>query len=109
MVPIRLEALVALDPTASVFSVGALHEKGVKLDLLPSPPVLHDDDAGAFPLSTGVPSRMFVLHVLLDGREEPHHIFPQSGGHGHVAPMDWSLPPSRFENASREAYTRKEC
>lgn len=58
-----------------MFSVGALHEKGVTLDLLANPPILHDGN-DAFPISMEV-SRMFVLQILLDGQEEPDEI-PQT-------------------------------
>ena len=55
-----------------MFPVEALHEKGVKIDLLSNPPVLREGN-DTFPISTGV-ARMFLLHILLDGQEEPHHI-----------------------------------
>ena len=55
-----------------MFPVEALHEKGVKIDLLSNPPVLREGN-DTFPISTGV-ARMFLLHILLDGQEEPDHI-----------------------------------
>ena len=74
LVPIHLEVLIVPDLGASVFSVGALQEKGVKLDLLSNPPVLRHGNA-AFPISTKVP-RMFVLHIFLDGQEESQFTCP---------------------------------
>ena len=55
-----------------MFSDKALHEKGAKLDLRSNPPVLRNGN-DAFPISTEFP-RVFVLHILLDGQEESHHI-----------------------------------
>ena len=55
-----------------MFSVGALHEKGVKLHLLPNPPTVRDDNY-AFPISTEV-QRMFVLHILLHGQRGTNYI-----------------------------------
>ena len=72
LVQIHLEVLIVPNLGTSVFSVEALHAKGIKLDFLSNPPVLrHGNDA--FPISTGVP-RMFILHLLLDEQEEPHRI-----------------------------------
>ena len=74
---ISLQVLIVPDLGVGVFSVGALHEKGVKLDLLSNPPVLRDGN-DAFPIPSKVP-RMFVLHMLLDGQEKPQHT-PLTGG-----------------------------
>ena len=54
MVPISLEVLIVPNLGASIFSVGTLHEKGVKLDLLSVPPVLRKGKH-AFPISTEIP------------------------------------------------------
>ena len=40
MAPVHLEVLIVPSLGASVFSVGALNEKGVNLDLMANPPVL---------------------------------------------------------------------
>ena len=64
LVPIDLEVQIVPNLGASVFSAGAL--------ILSNPPVLPDGN-DVFPIVTGV-SRMFVLLILLDGQEEPHHI-----------------------------------
>ena len=68
LVPVHLEVLIVPNLRASVFSVGALNEKVVKLDLMAYPPVLHDGNS-AFPVSTEYP-RTFVLRVLLNGRDQ---------------------------------------
>ena len=89
MVPIHLEVLRnSYQSRNDVFSVGALNEKGMKLDLLSNRPGLRDGN-DAFPISTGNPW-MFVLHILLDGQEERSHISHRVG-HGHVAPKNGSL------------------
>ena len=62
-----LEVQIVPNLGASIFSVGALHEKGVKLDLLSVPPVLRYGNH-AFPISTQVP-RMYVVHILPDVQE----------------------------------------
>ena len=61
LVAINLEALIVPNLGASIFSVGALHEKGVKLDLLSVPPVLRHGNH-AFPISTEVPRMRKRLH-----------------------------------------------
>lgn len=71
LVPTHLDVTIVPGLGASVFSVGTLHDKGVKLDLLCNPPVIRDGN-DAFPISTKVP-RMFVLHILVNGQEEPQH------------------------------------
>ena len=48
---INLEVLIVPNLGASIFSVGALHEKGVRLDPLSVPPVLRYGNH-AFPIST---------------------------------------------------------
>ena len=63
-----LEVSIVPNLGASVFSVGALHEKRVKLDLMAGPPVLCDGNS-AFPVSTEY-LRMFVLRILLNGQDE---------------------------------------
>ena len=68
LVPIHPEVLIVPNLGASVFSVVALHEKGVKLDLMANPPVLRDGNS-AFPVSTEYP-RMFVLRILLNGQDK---------------------------------------
>ena len=73
LVPINLEVLVVLNLGASIFSVGALHEKGVSLDLLSVPPVLRHDNH-AFPISTEV-LRVYVLHIVPDTQEMQQNIF----------------------------------
>ena len=71
LAPIHPEVLIVPDLEATMVSVGALHEKGVRLDLLSNPPVLRDGN-DAFPVSTQVP-RMFVLYALVDEQEEPYY------------------------------------
>ena len=73
LVPINLEVLVVLNLGASIFSVGALHEKGANLDLLSVPPVLRHDNH-AFPISTEVP-RVYVFHIVPDTQEMQKNIF----------------------------------
>ena len=67
LVAINLEVLIVPNLGASIFSVGAFHKKGVKLDLLSVPPVLRYGNH-AFPISTQVP-RMYVVHILPDVQE----------------------------------------
>ena len=57
---------------ASIFSVGALHEKGVKLDLLSVPPVLRYVNH-TFPISTEV-RQMYVVHIVPDAQETTQNI-----------------------------------
>ena len=66
LVAIYLEVLIP-NLGASMFSVGALHEKRVKLDLFSVPPVLRYG-YHAFPISTEVP-RMYVVHIVPDVQE----------------------------------------
>ena len=105
-VPIHLEVLIVPNLGASVFSVGVLHEKGVKLNLLSNPPVMRDGN-DTFPISTRVP-RMFVLYILLDGQEEPYHI-----AHTAVDTDKWhrSMDPRRPHalNSSSGVYNKGEC
>ena len=68
LVPVHLEVSIVPNLEASVFSVGALNEKGVKLDLMANPPVLRDGNS-AFPVSMECP-RTFVLRILLDGQDK---------------------------------------
>ena len=67
LVPIHLEALIAPDLGASVFSVGALQQNGVTSNLLSIPQIRRHGNA-AFLVSTNV-LRIFVLHIFLDGQE----------------------------------------
>ena len=61
LVAINLEVLIVPNLGASIFPVGALHEKGVKLDLFSVPPVLRYGNH-AFPISTQVPRMRKRLH-----------------------------------------------
>ena len=73
LVPVHLEVLIVHNLGAGVFSVGALNEKGVKLDLMANPPILRDGNS-AFPVSTEYP-RTFVVRILLSGRDKsPYEI-----------------------------------
>ena len=73
LVPIHLEVLLVPNQGANVFSVGALHEKGVKLDLLPNPPVLRDGN-DAFPTSTWLPRMLSFIYYWMGKRS--HITFP---------------------------------
>ena len=73
LVAINLEVLIVPNLVASIFSVGTLHEKGVKLDLLSVPPVLRYGNH-AFPISTDIP-RMYVVHIVPDAREITQNLF----------------------------------
>ena len=68
LVPMHLEILTVPNLGAGVLAVGALHEKGVKLDLKANPPVFRDGNS-AFPVSTEYP-RMSVLPILLNGQDK---------------------------------------
>ena len=68
LVPIHVEVLIVPNLGASEFSVGLLHEKGVKLNLMANPPVLRDGNS-AFPASAGYPW-MCVLRILLNGQDK---------------------------------------
>lgn len=52
------------DLGANILSVGASAEKGVKCDLLSTPPALHHGGQ-AYPISTAVPG-MYVVNVIID-------------------------------------------
>ena len=78
MVPISLEVLIVPNLGASIFSVGTLHEKGVKLDLLSVPPVLRKGKH-ALPTSTEIPSR-YVLHIVPDAQEMKQNVFRTTVG-----------------------------
>ena len=73
LVAINLEVLIVPNLGASIFSVGALHETGVKLDLLSVPPVLRFGNH-AFPISSEVP-RMYAVHIVTDAQEITQNIF----------------------------------
>ena len=62
VIPVALEVLLVRDLGASIVSVGALAEKGVKCNLLSTHPVLLHG-ANDFPISTEVP-RMYVVNIL---------------------------------------------
>lgn len=64
VVKVALEVLLVRDLGANILSVGALAEKGVKCDLMSTPPALRRGDQ-AFPISTAVP-RMYVINVIID-------------------------------------------
>ena len=64
VIPVALEVLLVRDLWASIFSVGALVEKGVKCNLLSTPPVLFRGTS-VFTISTEVP-RMHVVNIILD-------------------------------------------
>ena len=64
VIPVALEVLLVRDLGASIFSVGALAEKGVKCNLLSTPPVLLHG-TNAFPISTEVPC-VCVVNIILD-------------------------------------------
>ena len=68
LVQVHLKVLIVPKREASVLSVGALHEKGVNLDLIANPPVLRNGNS-AFPVSTECP-RMFVLRILLNRQDK---------------------------------------
>ena len=98
LVPIHLEALIVPNLGASIFSVGALHEKGVQLDLLSVPPVLRYGNH-AFPISTEVP-RMYLVHIVPDAQENTQRHILHNSGRRRVAPKDGTLSPARIETAS---------
>ena len=72
LVAINLEVLIVPNLGASTFSVGALHEKGVKLGLLSVPPVLRYVNH-TFPISTEV-RQMYVVHIVPDAQETTQNI-----------------------------------
>ena len=61
---VALEVVLVPDLGASIFSVGAQAEKGVKCNLLSTPPVLLHG-TNVFPIETEVP-RMYVVNIMLD-------------------------------------------
>ena len=64
IIPVALEVLLVCNIGANIFSVGALAEKGVKCDLLSTPPALRHGNH-AFPISTAIP-RMYVVNIIID-------------------------------------------
>ena len=94
LVAINLELLIVPSLGAITFSVGALHEKGVKLDLLSVPPVLRYDNH-AFQISTKDVCRAYSTGCA---RDYTKHI-PHNSGRRHVAPKDRTLSPARIETA----------
>lgn len=84
-----------------MFSVGALYEKGVKLDLLlPNRAVLRDSN-DAFPVSTKVPG-MCVLHTLVDGQKEPQHTSLTTVDTDTWHPRISPCPPRALEQLAEE-------
>ena len=64
IIPVALEVLLVRDLGANISSVGALTKKGVKCDLLATPPVFRHG-TNYLPISTEVP-RMYVVNIILD-------------------------------------------
>ena len=64
IIPVALEVLLVRNLGPNIFSVGALAEKGVKCDLLSTPPALHHGN-NTFPISTAIP-RMYVVNIIID-------------------------------------------
>ena len=67
LVPVHLKGSVVLNLRVSVFSVRALHEKGVKLDLMANPAVLCHGNS-AFPVLTEYPQKV-ILRTLLNEQD----------------------------------------
>ena len=67
-ISVHLEVLIVPKLGADLFSVGALEEKGVRLNLLRDPPVLEFDNK-VFPVSKEI-KRMFVLPVIIAKEKE---------------------------------------
>ena len=106
LVPIHLEVLVVPDLGASAFSVGALHDKGVKLDLLSNAPCLRDGNDDLSRLNESSTDRS--LCVSLDGQEAPEH-----ASHTTVDTDTWHrrmrpCRPRAFEAASSKTCSRGE-
>ena len=90
VIPVALEVLLVRNLGANIFSVGALAEKGVKCDLLSTPPALRHGNH-TFPISTAIP-RMYVV-IYHYRRREPRrsrHLSHQ-GRRPHVASQDGPL------------------
>ena len=64
IIPVALEVLLVRNPGANICSVGALAEKGVKYDLLSTPPALRHG-SHTFPISTAIP-RMYAKSIIID-------------------------------------------
>ena len=64
VIKVALDVLLVRDLGANILSVGALAEKGVKCDLMSTPPALRRGDQ-SFPISTALP-RMYVMEVIID-------------------------------------------
>ena len=64
IIPVALEVLLVRNLGANIFAVGVLDEKGVKCDLLSTPPALRHGN-NTFPISTAIP-RMYVVNIIID-------------------------------------------
>ncbi|CAB1110564.1 unnamed protein product [Ectocarpus sp. CCAP 1310/34] len=64
VVKVALDILLVRDLGANILSVGALAEKGVKCDLMSTPPALRRGDQTSL-ISTAVP-QMYVMNVIVD-------------------------------------------
>ena len=77
-IPVAMEVLLVRDLGANTVSVGTLAEKGVKCDLLSTPPVLRHA-TNYFPISTEVPRMLIPTKAGYDPFPEPGRIFYQLG------------------------------
>ena len=78
IIPVAMEVLLVRDLGANTVSVGTLAEKGVKCDLLSTPPVLRHA-TNYFPISTEVPRILIPPKAGYDPFPEPGRIFYQLG------------------------------
>ena len=62
--PVALLVLLVHNVGANIFSVGTLAEKGVKCDLLSTPPALRHGNH-TFLIWTAIP-RMYVVNIIID-------------------------------------------
>ena len=62
LVPVHVEVSILPNLGASVFSVGALNEKGEKLDLMANPPVLHATVTARFPCRRNIHGRSSYVY-----------------------------------------------
>ena len=67
LVPVLLEVLIVPNFGARVFSVGALNDKGVQLDLMANPPVLRYGNS-SFPVTTEYPRKFVLRRQNIHGR-----------------------------------------
>ena len=79
---------------ANIFSVGVLAEKGVKCDLLSTPPVLHHG-TNYFPISTEVPRMSTLSWMIWTGQPKPFHEGRRTCGIGGWATATRALSNSR--------------